>query len=209
MAPALFLAAALGTRAGFWGVDVGYDLLTQRVAVGLSMVGALAAIAAIVLAARSRGVWALAIAGGVIASVTLGGFGWHMSRIARADVEDVSTDLGEIPGFGPLTARRGQDGPSSTVSAERCSGALSVATQALPEAVVYVLQREGFAVERAGVTGVYGSRQGFWFGFTNDVAVRIRPGRTDIRVAARDVRPHGGEACRLLTRIADDLRTGA
>lgn len=208
LAPALFLIAALGTRAGVWGVEVGYDLLTLRIAFGLSFVGALAAIGAGVLAAQRRGAWSLALAAVVMAVATLGGFGWHMSRTVGVPGEDVSTDLAEVPGFGPLASRRGQGGPVSVQGADQCPGARHVATQALPEAVVYVLQREGFAIDRAGVTGVYGSREGFWFGFTNDVVVRIRPGRTDIRVAARDARPHGGEACRVLTRIADELRAG-
>ena len=35
--------------------------------------------------------------------------------------------------------------------------------------------------------------------------VRIRPGRTDIRVAARDSRPDGGATCRLMNRIVTAL----
>jgi hypothetical protein len=39
--------------------------------------------------------------------------------------------------------------------------------------------------------------------------VRIRPGRTDIRVAARDPRPDGGAACRLMEKIVTALEAEA
>ena len=102
-----------------------------------------------------------------------------------------NVDLAEVPGFGVLARSRTGTGPAHTVGVEACPGARPAMTQALPESVVYELQALGVDVRRAGVTGVYGSRRGFWFGFTHDVVVRIRPGRTDIRVAARDGRPHG------------------
>ncbi len=209
LAPGLVLVAALGTRIGLWGVDVGYDLLTQRIAFLLSFAGLAAGATAIALAVRGRIKWLVALAVIVVAATTIGGFLWHKSRISGGGVEDVSTNLAEIPGFGPLAVRRGTAAPTAPVGGERCTGAQPVSTQALPESVVYVLQQEGFAIERAGVTGVFGSRSGFWFGFTNDVAVRIRPGRTDVRVAARDSRPHGGEACRLVSRISERLQAGA
>lgn len=202
----LTLVAAMGTRTGLWGYGVGYDLLAQRVAFGLSFVGMLAALAAVFLTVRRQGSWLLALAAAAVAVATLAGFAWHKSRVAAAPVEDVSTDLAEVPGFDRLSAQRGAGGPARTVGAHQCPGAVPVPTQALPEAVVYVLQREGFGVRRAGVTGVYGTRRGFWFGFPYDVAVRIRPGRTDIRVAAREGRPHGGEACRLVGRISAALQ---
>lgn len=202
-APLMVLVAALGTRAGVWSPEVGYDLLAQQAAFLLSFAGLAAAAGALLLAGRRKGSWPLAALGTTVALVTVGGFVSQTSREGPA--EDVSTDLAEIPGFGPLESRRGADGPAATAGSAQCGGAVTVPTQSLPEAVVYVLQQQGFAVRRAGVTGVYGSRQSFWFGFPYDVVVRIRPRRTDIRVAARDNRPHGGEACRLVTRISAAL----
>lgn len=207
-APVLVLVSALCTRIGIWDAALGYDLLTRRVAFGLSFLGLVAAGAAMVLAWRRKAGWPIAGAALLIAVLTLAGFGWRNAQLGRDTVEDVSTDLVEIPGFGPLAAARGTAAPDRTVGVGACPGAVSVPTQSVPEAVVYVLQHEGVTVRRAGVTGVYGSREGFWFGFTDDVAVRIRPRRTDIRVAARDGRPHGGAACRLASRIAERLQAG-
>lgn len=208
LSPLLVGVAAFGTRAGSWDVALGYDVLTRQIAFGLSFVGGAAAVLLLFFALRRNGLIPYAAVALVVAGATLGGFFWHGARMAAGPVEDVSTDLAEIPGFGPLSERRvgPGPGPGPTTGAQGCPGAVSIPTQALPEGVVYVLQNEGFDVARTGVAAVYGTRRGFWFGFRHDVAVRIRPGRTDVRVAARDSRPHGGEACRLVARISAALR---
>ncbi|MCY1311757.1 hypothetical protein D9M70_621040 [compost metagenome] len=51
-----------------------------------------------------------------------------------------------------------------------------------------------------------GSKEGFWFGLTYDAAIRIRPGRTDVRVAQREGVPVGDEACRLARAIMTGLQ---
>ena len=43
---------------------------------------------------------------------------------------------------------------------------------------------------------------------TRDDDLRIRPGRTDIRVAARNSRPDGGATCRLAAKITRNLEAG-
>ena len=209
LAPVLVAVAAFGTRTGLWGISTGSDLLTRQIAFGLSFLGVVAALLLLGLALRRRGLLPYAAVAILAAGSTLGGFLSHGARTGSGPVEDVSTDLAEIPGFGPLNDRRRGPGPGTTVGVEACPGAVSIPTQALPEGVVYVLQNAGFAVERAGVAAVYGTRRGFWFGVRHDVAVRIRPGRTDFRVAARDDRPHGGEACRLVKDISAALREPA
>lgn len=206
-APALLLAAALLTRTGLVPPELGYDLLARRIAPGVALIGAAAAIIAVVLAVRARKGGVLAAAAVGVSLAVIGGFAWHGTRPASPASEDVSTDLSEIPGFGVLAAQR-EVGPGRVSGVESCPGALPAMTQSLPESVVYELQRVGFSVRRAGVTGVYGSRREFWFGFTEDVVVRIRPGRTDIRVAARDGRDHGGRACRAVMQISQALKVG-
>jgi len=79
--------------------------------------------------------------------------------------------------------------------------------QIAPTAAIYALEQAGFTLRGAGVGRADGSRKGFWFGVDHDAVIRIRPGRTDIRVAARDHRPHGGEACRMATAISETLRS--
>ena len=206
-APVLVLVAALGTRLGAWPVGIGYDLLTLQVGWFLSFVGAAAALAGLVLAfGNFRKLGLLATAAGLIAGATLGGFIWQKGRLSAGPVENVSTNLAEVPGFGDLGDERGGQGPGPVVGAEACPGALPVMRQIAPTAAIYALEQAGFTLRGAGVARADGSREGFWFGFDHDAVIRIRPGRTDIRVAARDHRPHGGEACRMATAICETLR---
>lgn len=206
-APVLVLISALGTRVGAWPVEIGYDLLTMQAAWYLAFLGAAAALGAVVLSFGSfRKLGLLAVAAVLVAGATLGGFLWQKARLSAGTVENVSTDLTEIPGFGDLGAQRGGPGPGPAVGADACPGALPVMRQIAPTAAIYALEQAGFTLRGAGVARADGSQEGFWFGFDHDAVIRIRPGRTDIRVAARDHRPHGGEACRMATAISETLR---
>ncbi|GLS00950.1 hypothetical protein GCM10007859_09600 [Brevundimonas denitrificans] len=207
-APVLVLVAALGTRVGAWPVEIGYDLLTLGAGWFLAFVGAAAALGALVLSfGNFRKLGLPAIAAVLVAGATLGGFIWQKARLAAGPVENVSTDLTEVPGFGDLGEERGGQGPGPAVGAEACPGALPVMRQIAPTAAIYALEQAGFTLRGAGVARADGSQEGFWFGFDHDAVIRIRPGRTDIRVAARDHRPHGGEACRMATAISETLRS--
>lgn len=206
-APLLVLGAALLTRAGALSLETGYDLLTMRIGWWLAMAGAVAALGAVVLALRDiRRLGLMALVAVVAAGGTLGGFVWQNSRLAGAPSEDISTDLAEIPGFGDLNDERGNQGPRVTAGVESCPGALPVMKQIAPESAIWALEKAGFTLRGAGVARADGTREGFWFGFDHDAVIRIRPGRTDIRVAARDGRSHGGDACRLTTQISESLQ---
>ncbi len=206
-APLLVLFAALGTRSGGLSPETGYDLLTMRIGWWLAIAGALAALVAVVLALRDvRRLGLLALAAVVAGGGTLAVYAWHNGRMAAAPPEDISTDLTEIPGFGDLGDERRGRGPRATAGVEACPGALPVMKQIAPGSAVWALEQAGFTVRGAGVARADGSREGFWFGVDHDAVIRIRPGRTDIRVAARDDRPHGGDACRMASRISEALR---
>lgn len=206
-APLLVLVAALLTRAGGLSLETGYDLLTMKIGWWLAIAGAAAALGAVVLAFRDvRGLGLMALAALVAGGATLGAYVWHNTRQIGAPPEDISTDLAEIPGFGDLRSARGNGGPRMTAGVEACPGALPVMKQIAPESAIWALEKAGFTIRGAGVARADGSREGFWFGFDHDAVIRIRPGRTDIRVAARDARSHGGDACRLATRISEALQ---
>lgn len=206
-APLLVLVAALGTRAGGMSPETGYDLLTMKIGWWLAIVGVVAALGAVVFALRDiRRLGFMALAAVVAAGGTLGGFVWHNGRQVGAPSEDISTDLAEIPGFGDLGDERGNQGPRVTAGVEACPGALPVMKQIAPESAIWALEKAGFTLRGAGVARADGTREGFWFGFDHDALIRIRPGRTDIRVAARDARSHGGDACKLVSTISAALQ---
>lgn len=205
--PMLVLAAALGTRVGAWPVEIGYDLVALRAGWFLAFLGAAAGLGALVLSfADFRKLGGPAVMAVLLSGATFGGFVWQKARIAAGPVENVSTDLTEVPGFGDLGDQRRGRGPGPAVGVDACPGALPVMRQIAPTAAIYALEEAGFTLRGAGVARADGSREGFWFGFDHDAVIRIRPGRTDIRVAARDHRPHGGEACRMATAISETLR---
>lgn len=207
VAPLLVLVAALGTRAGALSLETGYDLLTMKIGWWLAIAGAMAALGAVLLALRDiRRLGLLALAALLAGGGTLGAYVWQNGRLADAPSEDISTDLAEIPGFGDLGDERGNQGPRVTAGVEICPGALPVMKQIAPQSAIWALEKAGFTVRGAGVARADGTREGFWFGFDHDAVIRIRPGRTDIRVAARDARSHGGDACRMASRISEALQ---
>lgn len=204
--PLLVMVAIVGVRGGLLSFGTGYDLLTLKVAWGLSFVSAGAGVLAAILSLRSfRTLGLVGLAALVLGVGSLGAFVWQKGRLAGGPVENVSTDLTEVPGFGDM--RPDNMGQGAAMGVEACHGALPVMTQIAPEGAVWAIQEAGFNLRRAGVSRVDGSRDSTWFGFGYDVVIRIRPGRTDIRVAAREGRPHGGEACRLVTAISAALRS--
>lgn len=208
-APLLVFVAALGTRTGQWSYGFGHDLLAMRVGPVVAGLGALAALTLLVMALRRRASLWLALAAIAVSAATIGAYAWQTARIASGPPDDISTDLAEVPGFGELDARRGGSGPALRAGVEACPGAVPAMTQIAPESAVWALQESGFSLQGGASVGrAAGSRRGFWFGSVHDAVIRIRPGRTDVRVAARGDRRHGGEACRLATRISAALRSG-
>ena len=87
----------------------------------------------------------------------------------------------------------------------RRAGGAGAPTQAAPEAARRALEQAGFSVIGTAPFRAEGERKGFWYGLSHDAVIRIRPGRTDVRVTAREARADGGEACRLASELARAL----
>lgn len=206
--PVLVMVGAFGSQMGLWSLAVGYDLLAMKIAWGLGFVGVVAGLAAVVLAARNPKRLGVFAAIALVVSVgSLGVFTWQKARLAGGVAEDVSSNPDDRPGFSAsVLAMRGQGGPVSHVGPEACPAAQPVMAQVGPIEAGRALKAAGFTPRGVGVGRSDGDHAGFWFGVTHDAVVRIRPGRTDIRVAARDARPHGGEACRLAGKISQALQ---
>jgi hypothetical protein len=203
-APVLVVAAMAATL--FGGVDraVTYDLLTWTVARGLAWVGLVAALLVLALALRDLGRrWIFAAVALVLAGATLAVFLHQGQRLAQPTPRDISTHLAEPPAYSRLSALHPD--ASGVTGPETCPAARSIPTQVLAQQAVSALVDAGFPIVRASTFEVEGVHEGAWFGFAYDAVVRIRPGRTDIRVAARDPRPDGGATCRLMDKIVTAL----
>lgn len=207
LGPVAVFVAALGTRTGLWGLEVGFDLIALNLGRWMALVGLGAGALAMVLAApapRRRGpVAALALA---IALVFAGGLYFQQQRFATAHPNDVTTSPAEPPGpSDELAEIRRSDGAGPLNASVACPGVEAIPRQLAPESASAALERAGLTVIGAAAFRAEGFREGFWFGFTHDVIVRIRPGRTDVRVIARDGRPQGDTACGLLRRVTTEL----
>ena len=195
----LIVAAIAATRFGGVDLSISYDLLTWTVARILAWIGLAGAVVAAVMALRDlkgRGLYALAAL--VLAGATVGGFVLRQGQDAAPNPRDVTTHVEEPPAFSRAALHAG----STPLT---CPDLSAVPTQVLAQQATSALVDAGFVVTRATTFQVEAVHEGAWFGFVTDAVVRIRPGRTDIRVAARDARPDGGATCRLAAKIARKL----
>lgn len=211
LAPLTAFAAAIGYKFSIWSLDFAIDLLTMKVALGLAIVGVIGAlVAATAGLAERRYAGSLGLAAVVISAVTLAGFGWHfaLERDAKGG-GDVSTDASDSPYYPePIIAARARMG-STPVPASAGAGGCEIAalpTQVAPGVAAYALDKAGFNVPGAGVGGGAGTWISFWYNQPYDAVVRIRPGRTDVRVTARNPRRDGGQACRLAQKIVAGMQ---
>ncbi|HEU0215975.1 MAG TPA: DUF1499 domain-containing protein [Stellaceae bacterium] len=206
----LVLAAGpIGWRAGLWHYRIG--LLTLMPAAGFLGVAALALSAAGLLAglrARGRRDLAIALLGMLIgAGVTY--FPWHWSnqRGAFPQVNDVTTDFADPPSLAFSEAlRKAEEGNPTAYEAYRFARVQQRAYPDIVPARLAVSPTAAFGkalalVKAGGWTIVTADRsadvidaydRSFWFGFTDDIAIRVTPdgegSRVDMRSSARQGR---------------------
>ena len=202
LAAAGVLLAGPGYRFGWWGLGPAFTLLRSSAELGLGA-GAVAVVAIVVGGAqRSRrrlglGILALAIA--------LAAFGipWRMQAQARRvpPIHDVTTDPEDPPAFVAVVARRSgarnpveYAGPAVAVQqrrafpdlvpldlaapSERVFPAAEAAARGLGWEIVAAVPAEG-RLEATATTS--------WFGFKDDVVVRVRARERGSRVDVRSL----------------------
>lgn len=207
-APLLVLVAVFGTRLGLWSAGFGLEVLTLKIGRILAFAGLAAALVAVIIAlkdVRRRGVYAVVSL--VVAGATVGLFLIQERRFAVPADNDVTTDAAEAPAFSrAVVAMRGGQAGGHGGASVACPGLASVPRQVAPETAAAALSAAGFTVRGAAPFRADGAKEGFWFGLTHDAAIRIRPGRTDVRVAQREGVRVGDEACRLARAITAGLQ---
>ena len=197
-APVIVVLSAFAARLGLLPVETVVDVFTLRVAQVVAFAAPAAALISLWIVRRQwRRAGKYAVAALIVACLSLGLFQYQRHQLNMPGPLDVSTNLADPPG---LSLGVGQ--PAT------CNGLVPVATQLLPEAAAWALQEQGFAITEAGLFEVEGTRQGFWFGRRYDAVVRIRPGRTDLRLATVGDRSDGGAVCRQALALAKSLQPG-
>ncbi|MBU1325812.1 MAG: DUF1499 domain-containing protein [Alphaproteobacteria bacterium] len=211
---ATIFVAALGTRAGLWDAAFGLGTLTFLVAPALTAIGLICAVTLAVWSARRPKALGLAAVFAVLAAGgTAAGLGLRWEAFHAATPWDVTSDREDPPGFSRILSQRraasGAARATSPAGPQACLGAASTPSQLAPEAAAAALEAAGFTVIGSAAFRAEGERRGFWFGLTHDAVVRIRPGRTDVRVTARSDLPQGGETCRLAAALSRALAAQA
>jgi len=198
------VASGLGNRLGVWDFRFGFVVL--RFAVYGATIGSLISLAGLVFSIRRRGYAGLSAAGLIIGLVTIY-VPMHQLLVARAvpPIHDISTDTDNPPKFVAILRIRGEGaytnppeygGPivaalqrkaypdirplilhvKSDIAFEKALAAVKT----LNWAVVDANAREG-RIEATDMT--------FWFGFKDDIVIRITPlgqeSKVDIRSVSR------------------------
>jgi uncharacterized protein (DUF1499 family) len=201
IAALLAVASGLGSRAGWWPFGLGFRLLSWAFFVG----GAAAALSAIGLFAtrhgkklgRLRAMTGFAL-GLVILAVPAS---WMWKARSVPAIHDITTDTDHPPTFSAITPLR-RDAPNSMdyggpevaarqrtaypdlqpalldLSVERAFDAALVAARAMHWEIVDANPAQG-RIEATDTT--------FWFGFKDDVAIRIVPTERGSRVDVRSL----------------------
>lgn len=195
-APLVLVVSIYGTRMGLFDMATGYGNIGMKLVPVLSWIGLAAAILACLLILRDRRVWALSLGGLVIAGLMAGG-SLYQSRGWFEAPRDVTTNVQDPPVFAGRMAQDRRNAGAPEHQPQACEGFDPVESQMAYESVAWALDKAGVTVMGASFFRVDGWTEGFFYGVQHDVTVRIRPGRTDVRVTGRDGLPIGDQACDL------------
>lgn len=199
LAPLITFGAVLLTRNNIVSLDVGLDVLTLQVAQGVSWVALGFAVLSLVLSLPQFGRLGLvSIAIVLVCAAVSAAFFVQGRSISTAGPLDVSTDLAEPP-----AVSRAAGAPQT------CAGLQAVMTQVAPARATEALRGAGFSITESQLFRSRGVRDGFWFGMGHEAHIRIRPGRTDVRVVARYAHTDGGETCRIANQIVAGLQAAS
>ena len=228
LAPIFVAVGVIGAHGGFIPFDTAHGLIATKIAGAVALLAIVVAIFALFAARSNFAKQGLAaIAALLIAGVTLAGEArYFMTARAWVPVHDVSTNWTDPVAFSDHLnyLREGAENaveddprvPASAgapwggmrvadVNAKTCPGAKAVLHGVDPDQAVKALQANGFQIAGSQVFLVEGTHTGTWFGATDDISVRIRPERTDVRAVRRAGLSDNGDNCASVTRIVQAL----
>ena len=221
-ATALLPIGALGSRTGLWGIGTGIQFL--QVGGWLAVIAAFGAIIAVAVAWRRRLPKDLrASAVGLVICLLAVGYVLQLQQsfASTPPIHNISTDTEDPPQFIEIAVLRGTssnplDFDAETIAplqAEFYPWVVPLTMPAMPEAAfakaVAALEGMGLEVvaEHPQQGLVEATATTFWFGFKDDVAVRVRPhaqgALIDVRSISRVGRSDGGVNAK---RIGEILR---
>ncbi len=216
------VSSGLGHRWDLWGYGTGFSILRWAAYFGL---GAAAMSICLGVYALSTRAWLGFVLAGLALAIGLASAGvpWTFQQQARKapPIHDISTDTGNPPRFVDILALRAgaeippeHGGPVVAAYQLKAYPAIGPVTYRLPpdqvfEKVVAVVRDLGWTIVAAvpAEGRVEATDETFWFGFTDDIVIRIRNdpagSRVDLRSASRmGVSDLGVNAARVQAFIA-------
>jgi uncharacterized protein (DUF1499 family) len=227
VAAVLLPLGAVGTRLGVWTFSTGFLLLAAASA--LAAIGVVTGIAGLIAASR-RGLTADkpgVLIGTVVSALILAVMGMQFYTASSVPaIHNISTDVVDPPRFEAVVPLRGPDANSLDFDAGKIAPLQQQAypwvrplesqlppDQALRRAVA-VLEELGLEIVHVDEAGgrVEATATTFWFGFKDDVVVRVRPAAAGSVVDVRSVSRVGvsdlGANARRIGRILDGMTDG-
>ena len=221
------LLAGLGTRWGWWEYSAGFLIL--RCAVWGGLAAAVVSVYAIAVAWRHR--WRRAIVFGIhglIIGALVFGVPWYLITEGGKlpPIHDVTTDTADPPAFvavlplrkdAPNTAQYG--GPELAAQQKKGYPELAPALLPMPPRAAYelaldVARRSGWEIVAAmpDDNRIEATATTVWFGFKDDIVIRIRPAdrgsRVDVRSVSRVGRSDLGANARRIREFVRQLTAG-
>jgi uncharacterized protein (DUF1499 family) len=200
IAALVLLGSGLGARAGLWSARTGFGAL--RWAAFAALLGAVLSIVALVVA-RPAGAGAALLAGALLVSAAVFYVPWRTMRLARGVpwIHDITTDTADPPAFvAILPLRAGAPNPAAyggpEVAAAQAAAYPEVKPLHLDAAPPAAFERALAAARDMGWTIVAADAAAgrleatattSWWGFKDDVVVRVRPDGTGSRIDVRSV----------------------
>ncbi|MFC5343362.1 hypothetical protein ACETK8_07220 [Brevundimonas staleyi] len=199
LAPLITFGAILLTRNGVVPLAFGLDVLTLMVAWIVSVVALIFAVISLVLSlGQFRRLGLISVAIVLVSGAICAAYFFQGRAIGVGGPLDVTTDVAEPPAV-----------PGGTATPVACPGVDAVMRQVAPAEATAALQAAGFSITESQLFRSRGVRDGFWFGMGHEAHIRIRPGRTDVRVVARYDHTDGGETCRIAGQMVAALQTAS
>jgi uncharacterized protein (DUF1499 family) len=215
----LLLAAGPGTRLGLWPFGTGFQMLRWAAYAGAA--GGALALAALLLGPR-RALAALALVLALGAAVPP----WQVQRSARGKppIHDISTDTGDPPTFVAVVplrrdAKNAVEYGGPEVAAQQRKAYPDIGPLTLPVAPPQAFERalraargQGWEIVAAvpGEGRIEATDTTRWFGFKDDVVIRVRPqaagSRVDVRSVSRVGRGDVGTNARRIRGFLEALR---
>ncbi len=221
----LVLLAGPGSRLGWWNFRMGFQML--RWGAYLAMAGVAVALGALLLARRGGGRVVPAVVALVLGTAAVAiPVTWMRTARGAPPIHDITTDTENPPGFVAVAPLRA-DAPNphayegDSIAAQQREAYPDIRPVMMPMEVDSAFERartaaEGMGWEIVDVNRAQGrieaTDETFWFGFKDDVVIRVMPAsgisRVDVRSVSRVGRGDAGTNARRIREYVEKLTAG-